>query len=355
MSLIEVMVGVLIGMIGIVVIFQVLQISEERKRTTGAGSDAQIAGSIGMYNLERDLRHGGYGFSTAAQMGCAVVAYDALRSTPNWSFTLAPIVIADGASGAPDTLTVLRGNSNVFVASQTFNMATGTSNYTQGRTGFRPGDRVVLANAVPACTLVEITGTANPDGASIDHATGGYTNYLGQGVTARYNDPGGAAIASGTGFLYNLGPGPQLNVWQIAGNRRLTVTNDMQWVGAAGTAVEVADGVIDLQAQYGVDANNDEMVGSGEWTNATPGNWANLLAVRVAILARSQQYERPLSTSPCSGVTQAATAWAGGSFVMRNVDGTADTTPCDANDWRNYRYRVYEVVIPFRNMIWGTE
>jgi len=29
--------------------------------------------------------------------------------------------------------------------------------------------------------------------------------------------------------------------------------------------------------------------------------------------------------------------------------------PADpANNWRNYRYRVYENVIPLRNMLWGT-
>ena len=55
-SLIELMVGVLIGMIGIVVIFQMLDVSEKRKRTTGAGADAQISGTMALYSLERDLR-----------------------------------------------------------------------------------------------------------------------------------------------------------------------------------------------------------------------------------------------------------------------------------------------------------
>ena len=39
---------------------------------------------------------------------------------------------------------------------------------------------------------------------------------------------------------------------------------------------------------------------------------------------------------------------------MSNVDGTADTDPDNDNNWRNYRYRVYQTVIPLRNMIWGT-
>jgi type IV pilus assembly protein PilW len=38
---------------------------------------------------------------------------------------------------------------------------------------------------------------------------------------------------------------------------------------------------------------------------------------------------------------------------MTNLDGTADSTPGNANDWRRYRYRVYETVIPLRNVVWG--
>jgi len=42
-------------------------------------------------------------------------------------------------------------------------------------------------------------------------------------------------------------------------------------------------------------------------------------------------------------------------FVMTNVDGTPDTNlPADPNNWRYYRYRVYERVIPLRNLLWGT-
>ncbi len=44
---------------------------------------------------------------------------------------------------------------------------------------------------------------------------------------------------------------------------------------------------------------------------------------------------------------------------MTNLDGTADSfagapNNPDPNNWRFYRYRVYEKVIPLRNMIWGT-
>ena len=90
-----------------------------------------------------------------------------------------------------------------------------------------------------------------------------------------------------------------------------------------------------------------------------------MLAVRTALLVRSRQYESSVdpNTNLPFAVTPSAQnpCWADCAgahrFVMRNVDGTADAfndaTP-DVNNWRYYRYRVYERVIPMRNMVWGT-
>jgi hypothetical protein len=39
---------------------------------------------------------------------------------------------------------------------------------------------------------------------------------------------------------------------------------------------------------------------------------------------------------------------------MKNVDGTLDADIIGSpNNWRYYRYRVYEKIIPLRNVIWG--
>src|SRR5688572_3925618 len=103
-SLVEILVGAAIGLIGIVMIFQVLAVSESRKRTTMAGSDTQINGAIALYALERDLRLAGYGFSTAPtpELGCSVSAFTTTRGA--FSFPLLPVQIVQGAAGAPDRL-----------------------------------------------------------------------------------------------------------------------------------------------------------------------------------------------------------------------------------------------------------
>jgi type IV pilus assembly protein PilW len=361
-SLIEIMVGMAIGLIGIVIIFQVMAMSEARKRTTGSGTDAQIAGSIAMFNLERDVRLAGYGFGTSTYLGCSVYAYDSTRGgAPNFSFGLYPVQIVDGASGAPDTINVLYGNSSAFVSSQDFISSTATSKKTKGgRTGLQRGDLVIVAGNSPAqCAMVEVAGDSNPDALTIDHTSSAYISAYPSSpgvyptVTPRYNPVAGPAVptAFSSGAIYNLGPSPQLNTWQIQNRRTLAWSDGLH---SPGSWSEVAEGVINLQAQYGLatDTTGDGQCDSDDspnlaWGVAAPTAWSCLRAIRVGLLARSQQYEK-------DAVTNTAPSWAAGAFTMTNIDGSADSSPGDANDWRHYRYHVYQTVIPLRNMIWGT-
>lgn len=379
-TLIEVLVGMAIALIGMVMMFQSMQVWEGRKRTTTAGSDAQIAGSIAMFSLERDIKMAGYGFGNALAMNCTVNAYDSTLSAPGtFTFPMVPVLITDGAAGAPDTLTVLYGSGATMSSSQSFDnlnplptVSDSGFKRANSRTGLLPGTLMIAADSGNViCGLFEVTGNANADGLTVDHGTGAYLNFANnQNVTAlttlasdalarlqaqflnnsgsaRYNDGTAKGVGS-TGALFNLGTFPQLNVWRIrTTNQRpyLTVNNTLADQLAA-TPTEVAEGIINLQAEYGVDADGNGVIAAGEWSTAAPANWRQLRAIRVALLARSQQYEK-------TPVTTVAPAWAGGPFVMTNVDGTADTTPGNANDWRRYRYRVYETVIPLRNIVWG--
>lgn len=69
-GLVEIMVGVVIGMLAIIVMMQVFSLSEERKRTTTGGGDAQSTGVIAFYQLQRDLGQAGYGFGTTELFNC---------------------------------------------------------------------------------------------------------------------------------------------------------------------------------------------------------------------------------------------------------------------------------------------
>lgn len=383
-TLVEVLVGMAVALIGMVMMFQSMQVWDARKRTTAGGSDAQVAGSIAIYSLERDLKMAGYGFGNATAMNCTVAAYDSRQPAPStFSFSMVPVLITDGAFGAPDTLTVLYGSGSTMSSSQTFNnlipppaVTNANAKRANSRTGLRPGELIIATDSGNVvCGLFEVTGNANADGLTVDHGTGAYVNYTNnQNVTAQttlgaaalaqlqakfLNNTGSALYNDGTakgvgsdGAIFNLGTFPQLNVWQITNRRFLTVNNTLANQAAA---TEVAEGIVNLQAEYGVDADSNGIVDATEWSVATPATttaWRQLRAIRIALLSRSQQYEK-------TAVTTVAPAWAGGAFTMRNVDGNADSNPVDGtgkgtpNNWRSYRYRVYETVVPLRNLVWG--
>lgn len=373
MSLLEIMVAMAIGLIGCVVIFQMFSASEARKRTISSSSDMDVAGRLARMVLERDLSLAGYGFGAAASpsatgsapaMGCTVSAYDNGRpgGSQDFNFVLAPVVITDGASGASDTISVLKGSSMFLSFSKIIDQATASTLRikadTGGRTGVQRGDAVVALNATGGmtCALYEITGDSNADQLTFDlNAASNYTTAAGQSKTARYNKSGGVGFTLvGDGRVFNLGPTPARTTWLIQGNR-LVFRNDLAWTDANGDGqndlVEAADLIINLQAQYGVDSDGNGMIAASEWTTTTPTSWTGLLAVRFALLTRDSQFER-------SQVTTTTPIWSGGTFTMANVDGTADSNPTGSNaqnNWRNYRYNVFEAVVPLRNTLIGRQ
>lgn len=342
------MVAMVIGLIGVAVIFQVFATFEGQRRTTTGGSDAQISGNIALFSIEREVRLGGYGFANASLLNCTVQAYDSQRTSPGtFTFSFVPVEITHNAAG--DTLSVLYGNAPLMVSGREFTAPSASSaNYKMNpRSGYVINDLVIAAGtgAVNACVMAQITDIPG---------TPGQTDVLqhnpGQG---RYNKPGGLDGPT-AGTLYNIGGLPKKLSFSIQGGNRLTAQDDIQYTDADADGVQdrldVADGIVNLQAQFGIDADNNGIVSDAEFTDTAPANaaaWALLRAVRVAVLARSGQFEK-------TQVTPAAPAWSGGTFTMTNLDGSAGTgSPANAADnWRNYRYRVYETVVPLRNMIW---
>ena len=70
MSLVELMVGMLIGLIGIIIITHLYVTNDQYKRsTTGAGT-AQVNGAIALYTLEREIRMAGYGINHPLALNC---------------------------------------------------------------------------------------------------------------------------------------------------------------------------------------------------------------------------------------------------------------------------------------------
>lgn len=367
-SLIEIMVGVVIGAVALLAIAQTVVVFDRHTQTTSAGGDAQMSGTLAMFNLERDIKQAGLGFGTAnlQTMGCAVQGLEVATARPI-NFNLTPVEILHQASGAPDSINVLYGNPSFFVTTERFDTATPTTKRLIRRGGFRPGDVAVIAGnpaasaASATCQLLEITADSDPDGQTIAHAGGAYLSfYAAASAVAKFNPATGTGSVFTTGTLHNLGPAPQRNSWNVVNGWILERASLIQ----STDRMEVAEGVVNLKAQYGIDADADGRITDPEWTTAAPVDWTRVLAVRVAILVRSRHFERsadPAASSPVP-VTATVPTWSGAAsapFAMTDVSGgtndsfSGSPNTADPNNWRFYRYRVYERVIPLRNTIWG--
>jgi type IV pilus assembly protein PilW len=275
-------------------------------------------------------------------------------ATADFTFKFVPVLIIRTAN-APDELRTLFGNSAFVSVNRKFTGGTNTTKSLVFRDAFQLGDKVIFTDSATddsgVCAMAEISGYVS--NLIVSHAQGEtYTSfYTGASVVATMNAAGSAntqvAAAGVSGnFAYDLGPEPTLTSWRVssagaANPGKLLRRNIL----ISDTDTEVAEGVADLKAQYGVDANGDGAISSSEWQDADPTDWTRLLAVRFAVLARSQQFEK-------TEVTTTAPSWSAGAFTMRNADGTTDAHDGSVNDWRHYRYRVYESVVPLRNMLW---
>jgi type IV pilus assembly protein PilW len=366
-TIVELMVGVLIGLIATVVMFQVFAVSEGQKRTTTGAGDAQQSGLVSLFQMERDVRMAGFGLNLPTLLGCQLNGWNE-EAAAGFSFPFAPVTIANGASGAPDTVTVVYGSSDTLGQPERLRnpVATASAVYdVNNRYGFALGDVVVLAEAGKSCTVAQVsalTGTS-----TIGHASGSYVDSAGQPRPTKYNGtvspfPGYAAWLRATntgGRIFNLGNAPTMTTYAVQNNSLVAID-----ATAPATSVVVADGIVQLQAQYGYDGDGDGRItaptnvgtlnaaGADQWADTLPAvmtaqNWSRIVAVRMAVVARSVTPEKPNTAGVCTTTTVGPRWFARDPATPYLIDVSATGT-----DWGCYRYRVFEVTIPIRNVAW---
>lgn len=370
-TMVEVMVGLLIGLIATVVMFQVFAVSEGQKRTTTGAGDAQQNGVASLFQVERDARMAGYGINYLPLLGCQINGWHEGTSTA-FTLILAPLVITDGPGGAPDAITFMYGDSDLFMAPAklTQSMPSPAAVYkVDNRFGFKEGDMVIGAEAGKPCTLAQVSTLPGTPGSTdnVIHNSGTYSDANGNQTPTQYNKPGGLGTAYAAwnpatntgGRLYNLGALPTVVTYSVQSSR-LNVTNQLA-PGTAGAVATLAEGIVQIQAQYGYDGTGDGAVPSNalssptlilgntdQWGDSMPAgatavDWQKVIAVRLAVVARSMQPEKPNPAINACDATAAAPFW--------QTNGVAIDVSADPN-WQCYRYRLFEVTVPLRNMVW---
>lgn len=349
-TLVELMVGLVIGLIATLVISQVLVASEGRRRTISSGSDAQVGGALAMYTLQREAQAAGYGLTTSPLgLGCEIRAR---RDGTDYTFTLAPAVITNGTSGAPDRLLVMSSAKLSFSLPARVRVnhpRTSAVFFVNSTIGMEEGD---LMLAVPSvidvnnwCSVFNITNLGGND--QIVHNPGN---------NGPWNQPGGSTIFPNDGYpangsyVVNLGQFTTREFGIGAGHTLNLAT--FSTVDATTSTETVFSDIVNLQALYGKDTDNNGVVDT--YDNATPttnAGWREVRALRIAIVARSPQMEKEAvtATEPVWDVGNAGTvAGAATCGASRCITLKIDTLP----DWQRYRYKVYDSIVPLRNMLW---
>lgn len=349
-SLVEILVGLVIGLLATLVIMQVFSAFEGQKRTTTGTADAQTNGSIALFNVKRDVQLAAYGL-----FGFGLSNLSPLRCDPEpmlaatvegvaTTIGVTPISIIDGGAAGSDQIIVRYADTQT---SGMPNRVIGAAGAVNTNLACSVGDDVVVmtsggSGATGAAACSASTVTALPDATHITLATAPATNsYV-------------ICLGSWDQFTYRVN------------------ANSLERVGQAAVAEVVASDIVNIQAQYGVVAagaaataatTDDNLI--TEWVDAAGADWAapsvvnrnRIKAVRIAVVARNGLLEKEDVTAPCSSTTAAnptgLCAWdATSAAPITASPAPAIDLSADAN-WKRYRYRVYETIIPLRNVIWS--
>lgn len=343
-SLVEIMVGMVIGLISTIIVMQVFATFEGQKRTSTSGSDAQTNGGIALYTIERDVRMAGYGFADA--IGCPLNR--SFNGVALASLPLMPVTIGNGAgSNGSDTLTILASNKSswsVPVRVITNHAQAATDFNTNATLGISQNDLLIayeLIGGTPACTLFQVTNS-NPVLNPLTHATGSWN--------------GNSAIFPASGYstdaqLLNMGSFLS-HTYSLDASGNLLFTDYASATNTSSSQTLSPD-LVSLQAEYGFDTRagvqtdgridtwNAVMIDAdASGTVGDTGDIQRIYAVRFAVVARSGLMEKPQPDGTCT-TTTANPAWSGGAI---NLTGLAS--------WQCYRYKTFETVVPLRNMLW---
>ena len=361
-GLVEIMVGLVIGLLTTLVIMQVFTSFEGQKRTTSGSADAQTNGAVALYSISRDVQMAGYGLLPVlgTPMNCnpqPMIDHDNDPGTDAIAISVAPVFITDG--GTSDLLSVVYGTSPTAGAPSTINNVTANTLTLNNNLGCSVGD-VALIFSGAVCAAARITGPtdiANPPVASVPPNTTSVT----LDSTSTMSDAclgleRSAACTSAGVPSTGLGAGASLaclGTW----NR---VTYEVDSGNLEVNGEPTIAGIVNMQVQYGIsNTASDNQVASwvnaeDDWVAPTVADRNRIKAIRIAVIARNSLWERDVVSTACSSTTDPAPtgvcAWAG------SDDNPAPTVDLSAQaDWNHYRYRVFETIIPLRNTIWSRE
>jgi type IV pilus assembly protein PilW len=376
-SIVELMVSVVIGLLALMFATRMIVNSEKTKQTAMGGSDAMQNGMAAMFSISGDISQAGFGLNDPLLAGCDTtmadnggVGYHLASATRNGAAItpLSPVIIESGNTGS-DVVSLYAGGSMTGTPSVRLRapFSGGTSvSIDRDPYGFSADDVIVIAPELAGtkCSLVQLSetpvlGASDP---VLRFASGG---------GRRFNS--GAPVNNFTirSRVFNLGPASKLalHTWSVKDGFLQLSATDLPNSETSGATV--ADNIVSLKAQYGFDTRVGPLftpqdgINVAVWSSTmidadgiggagSAGDYQRIAAVRVAVVARSKAPARPDPGGTCDATTAEPQV-----FTSKQPDGAAAkpitvkvAVTGDTVDWKCYRYRVFETIVPVRNSAW---
>jgi type IV pilus assembly protein PilW len=382
-SLIDLMVGLAVGLIVTFVVLSTFATITFQRRTTVSGNDAKESGQFALSTIERVAKLAGSGLFYNGQLICSGLNVYYNNATISNGASLAPVKIVDGGSTGSDSVTVAYANAigGISVSHLVDNMPNTSANFTVGNKGnLAVGELAMIG--VPGsnrpCTLFQVTGFP-PGGGNCNGITSSCLDIQhNSGQSAPYNPPNpNLAFTDAPRYGYqDASPviGPAIisrfdnfnhDTYEVMCNSLVShsvnatascTTSPLAFTNAA----PLVSNIVMLKAQYGITASADSDVvtnwvsATGTWQTPASSDVPRIKAIRIVVVSRSAEPAASVVSSACT-----------------NANGIANTGPCSFQDaespvidlsnipvmsgktWQNYRYRVYQSVIPLRNVLWS--
>ncbi len=358
-GLVEMMVGIAVGLLSVLVVMKMTSVFQVQKQTTTSGNTAQEEGLIAMSIVERSLHNAGNGLSYPFMLYC---------QNPE---EYAPVLLKSGDDNVSDQIMVrgVANNNAGAIPSVLYGVNFSEQEVviprpTDVALGFTVGQHILIAGKYQEG---EYQTNVDCFKAKIEKVISG-TDTTDAGTSVVVTK---LQVDTGVnGFTTDDLNRPVYGIPETVPLKSFAINN--QGLVMDGTLMSA--GVVSLQAQYGLSAAEASLgvVPSHEvvaWVNPTD-DWSQdnlkndvsklkrIRAIRLAVVVRSDARGNGIITEACipndDVYGKGPCAWGDKDSVSSDNPPPINLAAADA-DWQRYRYRIYQTIVPLRNMIWAPE
>ena len=365
-SLVELLIAMVIGLLVILAATSGASVFEASRRNTMGNNGALENAIATSFNIQREVQSAGLWTVNAPckkiwQYNYTTSDWESSGDTSSSSFIGAPVIIGGAAADTgPDNITI-NSMTNLIGAPVTLTAAANGAVLTvSAMTGFAVGDTILIAppsGNSSECYLGEVT-SLQPQASKIQtrpSVNGVQVNAL----PSAYNYPTNSMV-------FNLGKTRSIRyrVTQALGGTELNTFEEVDMKADTdgdpnrdGSTTVLADNIVLMRMQYGVSAGPTSL-SIDHWVNAGSTDAAanRLRAVRLVVVARSQQPNMAPKDKDSSGVCTTTTANPAVPWSTGNTDNTTRPLDLDLTDnplRKCYQYRVTNITIPLKNYLFA--